>query len=234
MKLRKLTPSDYFLILANLIPVYGVWFEGWNAAQIFLVFCLETVIIGIFNVVKMACVTIFVRPKDIWESNGAMSVVGGFFFIVFFIFHYGFFVFVQTQIFFSVSGILESRSFLGSYREIPEALGTDGQLVLLIFITYYTLHTLYSFFLSGEYKTISMGKLMIQPYSRIFIQQFVVIAGAMFIAMGFDTVFIMILVFVKLGFDLFVNFDAYIDKEELKSKEKLKEANIKKADHPSS
>ena len=66
MKLRKLTPSDYMLILANLIPVYGVWFEGWNAAHIFLVFCLETIIIGIFNVVKMFAVAAFVKQDDIY------------------------------------------------------------------------------------------------------------------------------------------------------------------------
>ena len=160
MKLRKLSISDYFLILANLIPVYGVWYEGWNAAQVFLVYCLETVIIGLFNVVKMGCVTIFVKPKDVWSTNGGITIVGGLFFIVFFIVHYGFFVFIQTQIFFGVSGFIKDRSFLGSYSEIPAVLGDEGQLLLLIFITYYTLHTLYNFFLSGEYKTISMGKLM--------------------------------------------------------------------------
>lgn len=234
MKIRKLTTSDYFLILANLIPVYGVWFEGWNAAQIFLVFCLETVIIGIFNVAKMTCVTLFVKRKDVWNTKPVITMMSGFFFIIFFIVHYGFFVFIQTQIFFGVSGILGNRSFLGSYRQIPEALGNDGQLVLLIFITYYTLNTLYSFFLSGEYKTVSMNKLMIQPYSRIFIQQFVVIAGAVFIALGFDTIFIMILVFVKLAFDLFVNFDGYIDKEELKTKEKLNKLDFSKTDQRSS
>ncbi|MBK8610330.1 MAG: hypothetical protein IPL84_10395 [Chitinophagaceae bacterium] len=221
MKLRKLTISDYFLIIVNLIPVYGVWFEGWNAAQIFLVFCLETVIIGVFNIVKMACVTLFVKPKDVWNSEGTITKVSGLFFIIFFTVHYGFFVFIQTQIFFSVSGILENKSFFSSYRDIPRALGSDGQLVLLIFIVYYTLQTFYDFFLSGEYKTISMGKLMFQPYGRIFIQQFVVIAGAVFIAMGLNTIFIMILVFVKLGFDLFINFDDFLNKAELKEKEKM-------------
>ena len=61
---RKFTAGDYLLIIVNLIPLYGVWFEDWNASQIFLVYCLETVIIGIINVLKMACVTLFVRKKD--------------------------------------------------------------------------------------------------------------------------------------------------------------------------
>lgn len=225
MKLRKLTISDYFLIIANLIPVYGVWFEGWNAAQIFLVFCLETVIIGIFNVIKMGCVTLFVKPRDVWNSNGGITMMSGLFFIIFFIVHYGFFVFIQTQIFFSVSGLIKNNSIFGSYRDIPKVLGHDGKLLLLIFITYYTLQTLYDFFLSGKYKKVSMGELMFQPYGRIFIQQFVVIVGSMFLTMGFNKIFILILVIVKLGFELFINFDAFIEKankEEAKKMEELK------------
>lgn len=208
-----------------MIPVYGVWFEGWNAAQIFLVFCLETVIIGLFNVVKMSSVTLFVKPKDVWSTNGGITMMSGLFFILFFIVHYGFFVFVQTQIFFSVSGLIKDNSMFGSYSEIPRALGHDGQLVLLIFIVYYTLYNLYNFFLSGEYKTISMGKLMFQPYGRIFIQQFVVIVGSMFLTLGFNKIFILVLVIVKVGFELFINFDAFIDKAEAESKKKLAEAN---------
>lgn len=221
MKLRKLTLSDYFLIIVNLIPVYEVWFEGWNSAQVFLVYCLETVIIGVINVIKMACVTLFVKPRDVWNNNGSTSMVSGLFFIIFFIVHYGFFVFIQTQIFFGVSGIIKDSSIFTSYSKIPAVLGHDGVLLLLIFITYYTLNTLYKFFLSGEYKTISMGELMFQPYGRIFIQQFVVIVGSMFLVFGFNDIFILILVVVKIGFELFINFDAFIAKAEAESKKKM-------------
>ena len=229
MKLRKPTPSDYMLILANLIPVYGVWFEGWNAAHIFLVFCLETIIIGIFNVVKMGAVVAFVKQDNIGGSNGGMTIFSSLFLIIFFIFHYGFFVFVQTQIFFGVSGLFKNTSFFNSYLAIPKVLGNDGLLVLLIFITYYTLQTLYSFFLTGAYKTISMGKLMFQPYGRIFIQQFVVIIGSMFLMLGFNKFFIMILVFVKISFELFINFDKLLDKAEADSKKKMEEELLEKS-----
>ncbi len=212
MKLRKLTPSDYFLILVNLIPVYAVWFEGWNAAQVFIVYCLETVIIGIFNVLKMACVTIFNKPNAGWQNFSGNSNAGGLFLIVFFIFHYGFFVFVQTQIFFGISGIIHDDSVFGVYRQIPQALGRDGQLLLLIFIVYYTLETLYDFFLTGQYKTIAMAKLMFQPYGRIFIQQFVVIVGSMFLLFGGGNVFILILAAVKIAFELFVNINQMMDR----------------------
>jgi hypothetical protein len=97
---RKLSVSDLLLIVVNLIPLYCVWFEGWNASQVFLVYCLETVIIGLATVIKMASVTLFVKKSDVWQNGGSSTMVSGWFFILFFIMHYGFFVFVQTQLFF--------------------------------------------------------------------------------------------------------------------------------------
>ena len=46
---RKLTASDYSLIAANLVPVFGVWFLDWSPKEVFLVYCLETIIIGIMT-----------------------------------------------------------------------------------------------------------------------------------------------------------------------------------------
>ncbi len=207
---RKLSVSDWLLILVNLIPLYCVWFEDWNASEVFLVYCLETVIVGIFNVLKMACVTIFVKSSDTWENGGSITKQSGWFFIFFFIVHYGFFVFVQTQIFFGVSGLVPDGSLFGSYSKIPELLGNNGKLMLLIFIVYYTLQNLFDFFLSGVYKTISLGRLMFEPYIRIFVQQIVVILGSMFLSFGAGKIFILVFVLVKIFFELFVNFNRFL------------------------
>ena len=216
---RKLTIPDFFLILVNLIPLYGVWFEGWDAKEIFIVYCLETVIIGIINVVKMACITIFVRKKDVWEGNGN-TMQSGWFFIFFFIIHYGFFVFVQTQIFFGVSRMIPDGSMIMNYAKIPELLGHDGKLMLLIFIAYYTVQSIFVFFSSGAYKTVSLGRQMFEPYMRIFVQQFVVILGSMFLTFGAGKIFILIFVIAKIFFELFVNFDRYLAVAEKRQREK--------------
>jgi Family of unknown function (DUF6498) len=208
---RKLTAGEYLLVIVNLIPLYCVWFEGWNASQVFLVYCLETVIIGIINVLKMACVTIFVRKKDVWENGGSTTMQSGWFFIFFFIVHYGFFVFVQTQIFFSVSGLIPGGSFLKNYSKIPGLLGDNGKLMLLIFVAYYTLQNVFDFFLSGKYKTMSMGRLMFEPYMRIFVQQFVVILGSLFLSFGAGKIFILVFVVAKIFFELFVNFNRFLE-----------------------
>ena len=223
---KKLTTSDYLLIIVNLIPFYGVWFEGWNASQVFLVYCLETVIIGIVNVLKMACVTIFVRKKDTWQNGGISTMLSGWFFIFFFIVHYGFFVFVQTQIFFSVSGLVPGGFFLTSYAKIPALLDDNGRLMLLIFVAYYTLQNIFDFFLSGSYKTISLGRLMFEPYIRIFVQQFVVILGSMFLSFGAGKIFILIFIIVKIFFELSVNFNRLLAIDE--KRERLKAEREKK------
>lgn len=222
---RKLTAADYFLIFVNLIPLYGVWFEGWSASQVFLVYCLETVIIGLVNVIKMACVTIFVRSKDVWENNGSSSMQSGWFFIFFFILHYGFFVFIQTQIFFAVSGLLPAGSLLIKYSKIPALLGTNGKLLLAIFIAYYTLQNAFGFFGKGIYKTISMGRLMFEPYMRIFVQQFVVILGSMFLTFGAGKIFILIMVTVKIFFEVYVNFERILRIAEKKEKQHTEHLN---------
>lgn len=207
---KKLSISDWLLVIVNLIPLYCVWFEGWNASEVFLVYCLETVIIGIFNILKMACVTIFIKSSDTWENNGSITQQSGWFFIFFFIVHYGFFVFIQTQIFFAVSGLLPDGSLLANYAAIPKLLGNNGKLMLLIFIVYYTVQNIIEFFMSGVYQTISLGRLMFEPYIRIFVQQIVVILGSMFLSFGAGKIFVLIFVLAKIFFELFVNFNRFL------------------------
>lgn len=215
MHKRKLTNSDVFLIIANLLPLYGVWFEGWDPKQMFLVYCLETIIIGGYNVIKMIIVTLD-RKKDVWENNGSKSLVRGWFFILFFICHYGLFVFVQTGIFAGVSGLSSDGAF-GPFTFLGKIffyLNNDAKIVLYSFIAMYGFRMTFDFILSGKYRETSLGLLMFQPYLRIFIQQFVVILGSMFLVFGAGKIFMLIFVSIKLYCDLFINFDAYLEKAE--------------------
>ena len=203
---RGLTIEDFFLIAVNIIPLIGVWFYNWDARQVFLVYCMETVIVGIINVIKMAFITLFVRKRDVWENSGAVTMQSGWLFVFFFIFHYGFFVFVQTQLFFAFSGIIDDGSLLTKYSRVPGLLGNDGLLMLLIFIAYYVMQDLIGFWGSGAYNTVSLGRVMFEPYMRIFVQQFVVILGSIFLRFGAGKIFILIFIAAKIFFELYVNF----------------------------
>ncbi len=108
-----------------------------------------------------------------------------------------------------------------NYASIPALLGNEGKLMLLLFIAYYTAQSFFEFFNDGAYKKISLGRQMFEPYLRIFVQQFVVIAGSFFLVFGAGKIFILIFVLVKIFFELFVNLSRLLALAE--KKQRLKE-----------
>lgn len=218
---RTLTQSDYFLIAANLLPVVGVWAWGWSPKEVFLVYCLETIIIGIFNLVKMGVVTI-VRKTDTWYNGPSRTKQSGLFFMLFFLLHYGLFVGVQMGIFFGVSGIGEGRHInaFSFFYKWPQLISNDSLIMLGAFVFCYGFKVLFDFILSGEYKTIPMTLLLFQPYGRIFIQQITVILGSMFLSFGGGKIFILVFALIKIFFEVFVNFNGILNKA-MKDMEKI-------------
>lgn len=209
---RKFKPGDLFLILVNMIPLAGVLFRDWDPKQMFLIYCLETVIIGIFNIVKMLVVIAY-EPRRKWNVN-QNAQAHGLFLVLFFIVHYGFFVFVQMALFAGVSGITENGSF-GTFSfiaHIPKLLNPETKIVLYTFIGMYAFQTTIDFILSGKYRLVPLNILMFSPYFRIVIQQFVVILGSFFLQFGAGKIFMIIFVFVKLAFELFLDYDRLLDK----------------------
>ena len=219
---RKLSITDAIAVIVNLIPLFGVLLKNWDPRQLFLVYCVETIIIGGYNILKMLIVTIY-KKRDKWEYNGATNMVSGFFFIIFFIFHYGLFVFIQTGIFTAVTGLAKDGDFgpLTFLRNIFSYLTMDTRIVLYFFILMYGIRMVTDFIVSGKYKEISMGMLMFQPYLRIFIQQFVVIMGSMFLAFGAGKIFMIIFVCIKIYFEVFIHYNKLIE-----SSEKMQEIKI--------
>lgn len=211
--LKKITISKLFLLLVNLIPLWGVWAEGWNALEVFVVYCLESVIIGLYNILKMSITSMVVKKADWTPESDSPTMVSGPFFILFFLVHYGFFVAIQISIFISFTG-LESKLGVGNVWDFiwnfRKYLSMNSQWLLLVFVISYGLILLKDFILNGAYKTANLGTLLFQPYGRIFIQQFTVIVGSLFIGLGNGQVFITIFVAIRIYFDVFINFDRII------------------------
>lgn len=208
-----LTKSDYFLIAANIVPIIGAWFFNWDARQIFMVYALETVIIGFFTLIKMAIVTA-VRKKDTWFNEGKSMQVSGIFFMLFFIAHYGLFVAVQTGMFVQVSGISSDFQigFFDFFLKWPQYLGKDAYYMLGGFVISYGFSMLWNFVRPGLYRTVPMSLLMFQPYIRIFIQQFTVILGSMFLVFGAGKIFIIIFAAAKTFFEVYIDYDGILKK----------------------
>ncbi len=218
---KKLSQGDWSLLIANVIPVIGVWFLGWSAKEVFLVYCLETIIIGGFTLLKMLITGLIVK-KDTWQTQGRVSRQPFWFFMLFFLVHYGMFVAIQMGLFFSVSGIGDEHgiTFWNFFSKWPSLLTNEAYIMLGVFITSYGFRLTTDFILNGDYKTSSLGYLMFQPYGRIFIQQVTVILGSMFLSFGAGKVFILIFAAIKIFFEVFIDFDLIIKKAakgELKS-----------------
>ena len=222
---RRLSFTDIFLILVNLVPLWGVWFHNWNAKEVFLVYCLESVIAGLYNIVMMLMTTL-VKKKDEWSNGGTSSMVSGYFFILFFIIHYGFFIFIQVGIFLSIAhiGDLGFTDFFTFLFHVRDYLSPATEQLLLLFIASYGLVILKDFVIPGAYKTASLGTLMFSPYARIFIQQFCVIIGGFLLEFDLGKIFILVFVIVKIFFEIILNYQKMLEeanKEQVKTEQQV-------------
>jgi hypothetical protein len=191
--------------------LWGVWVKGWNPKEVFLVYCVESVIIGIYNVLMMWLTTL-VKKKDVWENGGTSSIVSGYFFILFFTAHYGFFLFVQVGIFLSIAhiGDLQFTDFFTFLFHVRDYLSTETEKLLLLFIVVNGIIVLKDFVLPGYYKTASINKLLFAPYARVFIQQFCVIIGGFLLAFSLGKIFILVFVIAKIVFEILINYKRLI------------------------
>lgn len=210
---RSLSQSDAFLIAANLLPVYGVWFLGWNAREVFMVYCMETIIVGLFTLVKMGIVTAF-KKWDWWENNGSRTKVHGVFHMLFFLVHYGFFVAIQMFLFSKTSVFDSSKDFdfFNFLFSIPSNFNSSSWIMLSSFIIGYGYKTLTEFILTDEYKTASLTTIMFEPYIRIFIQQFTVIVGSFILLFNAGNVFILFFAIIKIFFLVAIDYEGLMKK----------------------
>ena len=200
------------MIAANLVPVSGVWFLGWSATDAFIVYALETLIVGVLTLMKMAVITL-VRGKDTWYNQVTTTSVSGLFFMAFFTLHFGLFAAVQTSIFSQTAGIVPSgKGLLYFFFHWYQFINNDSAIMLGGLVVSYFVRSFIPFIVSGEYKTVSMTMVMFQPYGRIFIQQFTVIIGSMFLAFGFGKGFILVFAAAKIVFEVYFNFDSILNK----------------------
>jgi hypothetical protein len=183
------------LVLANVMPLYGVLFLHWTVFPLILFFWAENVVIGVFNVLRM----IASKPSD------AMNWLAKFFIIPFFTVHYGMFTFVH--------GVFVVGFFGGFFRggaSAPTA-GAVWQVVLDNQL-HYALAALVvshgvSFFANyigrGEYRTASLQQLMGAPYGRVVVLHLAVLFGG-FLVMATNSAVaaLVLLIALKVGLDI--------------------------------
>ncbi len=195
------------LVLANLIPLFGVIFLGWSIFNIVVLYWMENLVIGAINILKMiACqpdldgadVAQFVpgklSPEQREELLAKLKSHGGMraamrghsalklFMIPFFTVHYFGFCAVHGIFVFTLFGRESGlsgvgRGLFGSFAQIPELLTGALGFAALGLIGSH----LYSFFSNyigaGEYRRTVLPVLMFQPYGRIVVLHVAIIFG---------------------------------------------------------
>lgn len=201
-----------------LYPNKGNLFIYINAGYLILLMCmsvvppitvvfayfLESIIVGLFNMVKMTITTLLGRTQRAANNAGIAH-----FQTVFFAIHYGAFVAIQSILAFSLfemddtSVITDSLDLIGNYVKV---LSFDGmEWVLLSIIAQNVGYFINNFLMKEKYHQYRTENLMIKPYVRIFVQQFVVIIAAFFIII-FEAGIIaaILLILFRTGIDLLI------------------------------
>jgi hypothetical protein len=186
----QMKPSSVILIVANLVPLGGVLWLGWEVFDILLLYWTESVIIGVLNVLRMISsqsnniLSGLIPTTRQQDMTAALEQVNlqlpmqaiKFFIIPFFVFHYGLFCYGHLS---AVVGFFGNRT---SSTSVTTSIPDISNSALWIAVGAIAASHLYSYFNNflgkGEYKRVGLGTLMHRPYGRIIVMHLSIIFGA--------------------------------------------------------
>ena len=160
------------LILVNLVPLAGVLWFGWRMFDVLMLFWMESVVIGVINLLRMA-----VRLFGAGELKGVVL-------IPFFTVHYFGFCAAHGLILVLVFGPpgLSPAQVLGSsgFFEIIRQLLSEPTLRwgLIAIAASHLFSFLANFLWAGEWRRTGIDVLMGAPYGRIMLMRVVLVIGA--------------------------------------------------------
>jgi len=187
------TPSLLALGLANALPIAGVLLLGWKVFPLVLLYWLENVVVGGFNVGKL----LLAQPQEPAYS------VGKLFLIPFFIFHFGMFTLLHGVFVFALFGAKTLPRF-DSLAELPAAIRAYhlGWGVLALVVSH-GLSFYWNYFQNGEYRRASLPILMMQPYARLVVLHLAVLFGGWIVlTLGSPLLALLVLVALKTAADV--------------------------------
>ncbi len=159
------------LLAANALPLLGVLFLDWQAGTVLLLYWLESAVVGIFTLARMAtCRT---------ESSGP----GPAFVMPFFCVHFGMFMLVHLAFLTFLLGsedVMDPRSSpLDRFQVLAEEAWGVGFLIAVLSLfgshgTSFVVHYLRG----GERDRMTLPEIMGSPYPRILVMHVVILFGA--------------------------------------------------------
>jgi len=211
MKLTKKDFSDVpvlALLAANAVPLFGVVFLGWDAFNIVVLYWTENVVIGFYNVLKMA-LAVVPHPA---------AHLGKLFLIPFFIVHYGGFTAVHGFFVLALFHKGEGPPMGGAnwpcclafvqmlfnvivymYSIIPPQV----RMAVLALFASHGVSFVQNYLLKREYAAAKPNELMSGPYGRVVVMHVAIIAGGFLTAaLGSPAPLLAVLVALKTILDV--------------------------------
>lgn len=181
------------LVLANLVPLAGVWLWDWDVFLLLLLFWCENVIIGLFGIARLVV------------SANSETAFHGLFLPLFFMVHYGGFMFGHFMVLF---GMYEG--YMGDVGRQVEA--SDYYLAAIEHLNWIAILALFishgwsfveNFMGRREHENLSPMQAMGLPYKRMMITHVALLLGGFFlIERGQPLAGLVFLVLLKIGLDV--------------------------------
>lgn len=230
------------LIIANLAPLFGVLFLGWDAATIVLLYWVENLIIGGYNILMMILVKVKSRSAPFQKL----------FMIPFFTVHYGGFCAVHgffLLTFFKIGSDMDVFSpqdpwpgplvfvqlLVSVVTQLWESRPAGFEWPVLGLAVSHGISFIRNYLIGGEYLTRLIGTLMSRPYKRIVLMHVVIIAGGVPIMMlGSPVPLLCILIVLKITMDIWLHTKSHkegpLKKREKHQHQKIEQGPKKNSD----
>ena len=205
------------LTVANLVPLFGVILLGWDAAAIVLLYWIENLIIGFFNILRMILVKVKSTAKQFMKL----------FYIPFFCVHFGGFCAVHGLFlisFFKIGSPDEAMSPSGEWLGPLIFLQLLYQVVMQLWVSRppglewpvlglfisHGISFIKNYIIGQEYRLLKVPEIMMRPYKRVAVMHVAIIAGGFLIMMmGSPMALLCVLVFLKIGMDIWLHVKSH-------------------------
>lgn len=183
------------LFLANLVPLGGVLFLGWEIFPLIFLFWLENVIVGVFNALKL----LLLAPAEPvgWVVKAVM--------LPFFCFHYGMFCLVHGVFVFVLfgRGVVEIRGPLEWQHIWSVLVNQHLYWAALALAASHGVSFVLNYLHSGEYRQARLDALMHAPYGRVVVLHVAILGGGFLIlSLGSPLGGLILLIVLKIVLDV--------------------------------
>jgi len=204
-----MTPSALILVAANLLPIVGVVFWGWDAFVLLMLYWLETAIIGFWTIVRLVSMDADGRADIRFGSSG--RVAGRVGIGLFFTLHAGIFMTVHFIFLWALFSGAWSERIHGVGDFIREmVIGTDLWIPLLVLfivrgavILGPALRRKLGLAAVGVAPSVSGQSVLLGLYLRIVVMQVAIILGAWMALLAGSVGALVLLVVLKAIVDVY-------------------------------